>query len=64
MLVRKSASKLQGRHSPQAMRHGGCAMERWLLDPAKAKESEMLARAARLTLADAGACSSALRTRK
>ena len=36
------------------MRHGGCAMERWLLDPAKAKESEMLARAARLTLADAG----------
>ena len=51
MQVRKSVSKAV---SLQAMRHGGCAMEKWLLDPAKAKESDMLARAARLTLADAG----------
>ena len=34
----------------QAMRHGGCGMEAWLLDPTKAKESLMLARASRLTL--------------
>ena len=38
----------------QAMRQGGCGMEAWLLDPSKAKESLMLARASRLTLADGG----------
>ena len=38
----------------QAMRQGGCGMEAWLLDPNKAKESLMLARASRLTLADGG----------
>ena len=36
------------------MRQGGCGMEAWLLDPNKAKESLMLARASRLTLADGG----------